>query len=366
MTSPLDIATRILDASPSVPAPVTLEIYPTLRCNLDCKFCDTTDRHRPPQDELPPEEWISIIDEAADMGAQQIFVLGGGEPFIYPRLLDLLETAKRRGLWGMLTTNGTFLSAERRQRLIDMQWDEIHISLDGATSKTHDSLRGKSGTFQKIMRSVCSFRGEKALANTDCPKIVFHWVITNQNFREIPAAVKLAKSLGVARIDFDGLIAYTPEQTALILNQKEQREFQDIVHLGIQLSNRLGVQTTLANHVHSSRGTAAPPSGSKPGLLGAPCYKPWHHLTIQADGRTSPCCVLVGEGESVRGSSLSDFWGQSAYLNGMRESMIAHTPPKRCQECSPNILSQECAIQKAMNDLVAIKTQMTDRKHKSM
>ena len=83
MTSPIEIANRILDANPNVPAPVTLEIYPTLRCNLDCQFCDTTDRHRPPQAELSPEEWKSIINEAAQIGTKQIFVLGGGEPFIY-------------------------------------------------------------------------------------------------------------------------------------------------------------------------------------------------------------------------------------------------------------------------------------------
>ena len=351
MTSPLNIANRILDANPNVPAPITLEIYPTLRCNLDCQFCDTTDRHRPPQTELPPEEWISIINEAALMGTKQIFVLGGGEPFIYPQLLDLLDTAKQNGLWGMLTTNGTFLNAERRQRLIDMQWDEIHISLDGATAETHDTLRGKRGTFKKIINAVCHFRAASAEQKT--PTIVFHWVITNRNFREIPAAIKLAKSLGVARLDFDGLIAYTPEQTDLVLNEVEQQEFKGLVQQGIYLSNRLGIQTTLANHVQSNRGTAVPPSGEHPGILGAPCYKPWHHLTIQADGRTSPCCVLAGEGESIRGSTLSEFWITSPYLHRMRQNMVAHTPPKRCKECSPNILSQEWAIQRAMINIAS-------------
>ena len=351
MTSPLDIANRILDANPNVPAPITLEIYPTLRCNLDCQFCDTTDRHRPPQAELPPEEWISIINEAALIGTRQIFVLGGGEPFIYPGLLDLLETAKKNGMWGMLTTNGTFFTAERRKRLIDMQWDEIHISLDGATAETHDTLRGKHGTFKKIINAVCHFRADSAEHSE--PKIVFHWVITNRNFREIPSAIKLAKSLGVSRLDFDGLIAYTPEQTELVLNEAEQQECMGLIQQGIELSKRLGVQTTLANHVQSNRGTTAPPSGTQPGILGAPCYKPWHHLTIQADGRTSPCCVLAGEGESIRGSTLSEFWTTSPYLNRMRENMLAHTPPKRCRECSPNILSQEWAIQRAMTEIVS-------------
>lgn len=347
MTSPSEIAHRILQADPAIPAPITLEIYPTLRCNLDCQFCDTTDRHRPPQEELSVEEWISIIDEAAAIGTKQIFVLGGGEPFIYPRLLDLLETAKGQGLWGMITTNGTFLTAERRHRLIAMKWDEIHISLDGATAETHDVLRGKPGTFQKVIQSVCHFRAESAYQQV--PQIVFHWVITNRNFREILQAIRLAKSLGVTRIDFDGLIAYTPEQQTLKLTPSEQREFERLVQQGIQLASRLKIQTTLAHHVQSNRGTSVPPSGSNPGILGAPCYKPWHHLTIQADGKTSTCCVLAGEGESIRGASVSTFWKESPYLNHMRAQMRAHTPSKRCKECSPNILSQEWVIQREMN-----------------
>ncbi len=358
MTSPHTIAQGLLHA-PSAPPPlVTLEIYPTLRCNLDCLFCDTTDRHRPPQAELPLEKWLSIVDEAADMGAKQIFVLGGGEPFIYPGLMTILHRAKERGLWGMLTTNGTFFNAERRQQLIEIGWDEIHISLDGATQNTHDRLRGQRGTFQKVVQSICHFRAEKARVQVQTPTLVVHWVITNENFTEIPAIIKLAKSLGIARIDFDGLIAYTPEQQSLSLNPKEQQQFAQIASASIQLAKRLGIQTTLEHHLGSQRGVHPPPSGQQPGLLGAPCYKPWHHLTIQADGRISPCCVLAGQGESIREQTLIKCWENSPYLNTLRQQMLDHTPGPRCKECSPNILSQEWAIQRALIEL-------TDKNHNS-
>ena len=115
MTSPEFIANRIRQWTPQQPtAPVTLEIYPTLRCNLDCSFCDTTERHRPAVNELTTEQWLKIIEEAAQFGVQQVFVLGGGEPTIRTDFLTLLGAIKDHGMYGMLTTNGTLLNKQKR------------------------------------------------------------------------------------------------------------------------------------------------------------------------------------------------------------------------------------------------------------
>ena len=64
----------------------------------------------------------------------------------------------------------------------------------------------------------------------------------------------------------------------------------------------------------------------------------------QADGRTSPCCVLAGEGESVATGSVRDVWESSPSLNAIRAGMLAGRPTGRCAECSENILGHERAI----------------------
>ena len=89
------------------------------------------------------------------MGVQEVFVLGGGEHFVHVGIMHILETIKELGLYGILTTNGTLINKERSQQLLDMQWDEIHFSIDGATSSTHDTLRGKRGSFKKTVSTLC-------------------------------------------------------------------------------------------------------------------------------------------------------------------------------------------------------------------
>lgn len=335
---------RAREAGASV-GPWTLEVYPTLRCNLDCSFCDTTERHQPARGELSAARWLALLEEAAQMGAKRLMVLGGGEPMISLATMPLLRRAKALGLEGMLTTNGTLMPPSLLAELVDIGWDEVHFSVDGAEPATHDRLRGRSGAFRKTISTACllrRLRGERLY-----PRIALHTVLTRDNFGEIGDILRLAGALGAFRVDVDALVAYRPEQQKLTLSEAEKADFMRLLPGWIALAESLCLPTTLPNFLHSralDRGAAqpTPPTGS--GLGAAPCLKAWHHLTIQADGRLSPCCVLAGEGESLAAGSLAEHWRSSPMLEGVRAGMRQGKPTGRCAECSENILVHERAI----------------------
>lgn len=329
--------------------PVVLEMYPTLTCNLDCAFCDTTERHQPPVDELSTERWLQIIDEAADMGVQRVFVLGGGEPLARRDAPQLLRHIKARGLEGILTTNGTLLHPPLIQQLIETGWDEVHLSIDGPTPAIHDTLRGQRGAFKRTVRAACRIAVHKRRHQLVTPRLALHFVLTNQNWRSLPDMVRLGASLGVFRIDFDALIAYRPEQQALQLSAAERVAVADVAREAMATAAELGIATTLENFLHPKRldrGASAPKPASGAGLRGAPCLKAWHYLVIQADGRSSPCCVLAGEGGSAREQPLSSLWETDPFLKQVRDGMLAKAPLPRCRECSWNILSHEAEIRR--------------------
>ena len=348
-----------------VQGPLTLELYPTLRCNLDCRFCDTTDRHRPGLPELPAERQLALLDEAAQLGVRRLFLLGGGEPMAAKKLTPrLMAKAKALGMEGILTTNGTLLGAAIREQLVSTGWDEVHFSIDGPTAAIHDHLRGQPGCFRRVVTNVCRLRALRDRRGAAFPRIALHFVLTRTNHRSLVEMVRLGHTLGAFRIDFDALIAYQPEQLALALTPEEQAEVPALARRAMALADRLGIATTLEHFLDTrnlDRGQASEPSaedaarsaapapatagqGVLADLRRAPCLKAWHYIVVQADGRTSPCCVLAGQGESVEHRSLVEVWRGGDFLEEIRAAMLAGRPPARCSECSANILAHERVI----------------------
>ncbi|MEC7947678.1 MAG: SPASM domain-containing protein, partial [Myxococcota bacterium] len=181
----------------------------------------------------------------------------------------------------------------------------------------------------------------------DAPRIALHFVLMNQNWRTLPDMIRLADSLGAFRVDFDTLIAYTPEQQALRLSADEQARVPEVAAEARALADMYGIATTLDHFLQPERlerGSVPPAAPNRPGLHGAPCLKAWHYLVVQADGRTSPCCVLAGEGGSVADQPLATAWAEDPFMLRVRSGMAEGQPLDRCRECSWNILGHEALI----------------------
>ena len=262
----------------------------------------------------------------------------------------IMRRVKELGMEGVLTTNGTILPTSLATQLLDTGWDEVHVSIDGPDAAIHDALRGVAGAFAKTVRNLCRLNVMRASRPT--PRLALHMVVTNTNVHTLPAMVRLGHALGCFRIDFDHLIAYRPEQLRLALTEEQRAGLPSIVRRAQQQAEALGIATTLENLVEGPQRGEAPPESEGVGLENAPCLKAWHYLVVQADGRTSPCCVLAGQGESAADTPLDTLWRQSDFLKRVREGMLAGEPLPRCRECSPNILAHERHIRSHLRELL--------------
>ncbi len=101
-------------------------------------------RRDPP---LQLADWKRLVDEVADHGGTSI-LLRGGEPFLFPGIIGLLEHMRDRGLAASIDTNGTRLP-EVAADLVRIGNLHVTVSIDGP-EEVHDAVRGQPGSFREI------------------------------------------------------------------------------------------------------------------------------------------------------------------------------------------------------------------------
>ena len=131
--------------------PYTMLISPSMRCNYRCKGCYAASYER--KDDMKPAVFDRMLREAEDIGIN-FFVILGGEPFIYPELLDVIR--KHNKSFFQIYTNGYFIDRAMAEKLVKMGNIAPQISVNGPVEHT-DVSRGK-GAFDVCMRAMDNLR----------------------------------------------------------------------------------------------------------------------------------------------------------------------------------------------------------------
>ena len=126
----------------------------TNACNLRCQMCGQWSPdgylrtgHGPAGCPLAVEEWMRLADEATARGLTSI-LLRGGEPFLFPGIVRLLEHLRGLGLFVSIDSNGTRL-ADFAGDLVRLGGIHVTVSVDGPEA-VHDAVRGLPGCFAQI------------------------------------------------------------------------------------------------------------------------------------------------------------------------------------------------------------------------
>ncbi len=130
----------------------------TNACNLRCRMCGQWSEegymrtgHARPGPFLKLTDWKRLADEAAAHGIKCI-LLRGGEPFLVPGIISLLEHIHGLGLYLSIDSNGSRL-AEFAADLVRIGNLHITISVDGP-EPIHDAVRGVPGSFRRLAEGL--------------------------------------------------------------------------------------------------------------------------------------------------------------------------------------------------------------------
>lgn len=178
--------------------PAFIQVNLTTRCNLRCRICTNFQYPSDPGQELTGKEIKAVILQGQKMGIRQI-VFSGGEPFLRDDLFEILEFIKENTLMKVtITTNATLIDAGMAEKITDAgSIANLQISLDGASEKTHDSVRGQ-GTFAKTIQAIKLLNQ----ARNNTLSIGASFTIIAANYAEMPAFLDLCRQLNIDQVLF--------------------------------------------------------------------------------------------------------------------------------------------------------------------
>ncbi len=135
-----------------------LWLYTNFSCNLACDYCCAESSAHATARLLPVDAARRAAEELAGLGGREL-LLTGGEPFLHPRLGELVEACGRY-LPVTVLTNAMVLARGSRRRTLeafDRERVVMQVSLDSGTPALHDRHRGQ-GSFDRAQAGIALLR----------------------------------------------------------------------------------------------------------------------------------------------------------------------------------------------------------------
>ena len=166
------------------------------RCNLTCKHCYSISADTDFPNELDTDTIMETMYDLDRFGVP-VIILSGGEPMLHPDLWEISAHAKALGFYVGLSTNGTLITEDNIQQIVESKYNYVGISIDG-TRETHDKFRRKQGAFDAAMRGI-------RLCRDHGIKVGIRFTMTQDNTHELPDLLQLMDDEGIDKFYFSHL-----------------------------------------------------------------------------------------------------------------------------------------------------------------
>lgn len=289
--------------------PLNITLSPSPKCNSRCLTCNIWMKR---ENELTIDEWDKVL---ASLGTSPYwFTISGGEPLMYPKIVELAKLAYKHCKPGIINipTNGILKSGPDRVRAIleacpDSQLI-INLSLDGVGEK-HDFIRGVIGNFEKFEERLEQYLELRK----EFPNFVvgIHSVVSTFSVGHLDELIVYAEQSGAdqfiteiaePRVELDtvGLpITPKPEQYAEAIDQLmtyvNSKSYKGVA----KITEAFRVEYyKLVKRILDEQDQVIS------------CYAGWASAQIYADGTVWPCCVRADNLGNLREHNydFGDIW----------------------------------------------------------
>jgi radical SAM protein with 4Fe4S-binding SPASM domain len=322
------------------PLPRELQVEVTGACNLRCRMCLVS--YRPAlgrtSGAMDLATFTRLIDELPSL--RRVTMQGLGEPLLAPDFFPMLELLAERGIEMGFNTNGTLLTRERAERLVELGVSWLHVSLDGATAPTYEDIRGRS-SFELVRRNIVGLVEVMRERGAEKPDLELVFVAMRRNVRELPAVVRFAAEVGVPTVWVQNL-SHSFSDTDPSGDYREIREYAEAEALWAErneeaeriFADARATGEELGVHLRLPR-LEEPAGRRRPGAPG--CDWPFRSAYVTHDAKVQPCCAVMGADRAVLGDARAEgfaaVWASEDYRE-FRAKLLTDEPPAVCAGCS--------------------------------
>jgi radical SAM protein with 4Fe4S-binding SPASM domain len=176
----------------SLSVPETIHFSVTGRCDQACTGCFYSARPGSAVAAIhaPFALFERVVCQADQARVFQI-ALGGGEPLLHPRLVDMVRLAHNHGLVPNLTTNGNHLTRELALALRAAGVGQVQISLNGADEAANAASRPNFAAAVRALET-CRAVGLRFGVN---------FLLTHSSLPHLAGAIELGRRLGADSVN---------------------------------------------------------------------------------------------------------------------------------------------------------------------
>ena len=292
--------------------PFAIDVFPIYACNFTCKYCVYSlprDKRAFQSDviNMPLEKFEKVIEDAKRFEDKIKIVrfVGVGEPLLHPDICKMVKCVHKSGISNRIEiiTNGSKLSKNMVDNLVDSGLTQIRISLQGLSSEDYFRTSGIRIDFDIFLSQLEYMYKNKGDMRIDL-KIPSFFVQTkedNKRFKELFAPYTDSYSFenivpGNQGVDFEDYTLQSKDGSVYNLRNGEMKGNIDI------------------------------------------CSFPFYLMMIDPDGSIVPCCSL--DNPPKMGNAFKDnivnIWNGKAF-NNFRYRMLssgAHACGAGCNSCN--------------------------------
>ena len=291
----------VVDGKHAFTFPNLVQIDLTNKCNNSCIGCwcnspllkEKRISGKEKEETLPYNRIIRLIDELKEHGTNEIYLGGGGEPFMHLNVMKIVEYIKKKGLVCHINTNFTLVNEGIAKKLVDLEVDHIAVSLWAGDSETYVKTHPNQSKkifyqMEKTLKLIKKLKDEK---KQEKPLIKVYDVISSLNYKNVDKMAEFVYKTADS-VEFTVIDVVEGKTESLLLNEKQRKNLLErSIKLKEKYKNKKGFVIFRFDQFLKRISNPLSVKGlyDKKSVDSIPCYVGWTFSRILANGNVIPC-----------------------------------------------------------------------------